>query len=205
MPLTAVASLLTDPDAFFGARTDSLSLRGPLAVVAVLSVVNVASSLLLTHHLSIGNGLGADVATLSTAVGVVFGIVGMFVVWLAYAAVFHGVAVYLGGDADFRSVFYAVGWGFVPAVLGGLVNLFASWYALRGVSSSLSAARYLQQYQSHPVLTVAGYVGVAVLLWQGFLWAFAVSNVEDVELKTGALSVAAPVGVNVVWNLWTLV
>jgi hypothetical protein len=195
-----VLDLLTNPDAFFAERSDDPSLLRPALVVLIVAVIGVIGSypVIQATISALPPEAGAFV-TVIQVVGAVFGVVVSFIIWVLYAVAFRGIAYILfDGDGSFRDTFALVGWGFVPAVFGGLANAAVNFVVFSGVQfpdDPAQVAQFAQELQSRPEFLVAGVLGIAFLLWSAFLWTFAVRYAEGLDLREAALTVAGPVAV----------
>lgn len=202
-----VQSLVLDPDGFFQREAASPAFREPALVVLVVSLVNVLSSLLLVSHVDF-SGQNAAIADtvfgISATFGILFGIVGVFVLWLTYTAVFYALTALADGAGSFRNLFRLVGWGYVPSLVGGILSVGTTWYVLQTLPRGLEAQAYLQQYQTHPAFTVVGVASLAILVWQWFIWVFAIRHARSVTLTRAAVIAALPVGINIAWNVSSL-
>ncbi len=67
-------------------------------------------------------GTLASIASIAGAVGVLGRVV---LVGIVGAAVFHGLSALFDGEGPFRRTPWLTGWGYLPAVLSGVVLMFA--------------------------------------------------------------------------------
>jgi hypothetical protein len=201
-----VLQLLTNPDSFFEARREEPSLLRPGLVVLLVAVVGVVGSVpVLQATVSALPPEAGPFVTVIQVVGAVFGVVFTLVVWLLYALAFHLVgSVAFDASGEFRDTLALVGWGYVPAVFGALVGAVANYVVFSGVrfpDDPQAIGAFVQELQSRPAFLVAGLVGIAFLLWSAFLWTFAVSHAESLDLRESALTVAGPVAVALLFRL----
>lgn len=204
-----VLDVLTNPDAFFARRADDPGLLWPSVIVLLQAAVGVASSYpIVRGTLDALPAEAAGFAAVVVAVSVVGAVVGSFVVWGVYAAVFHGLSALLyDGEGTFATTLSLTGWGFVPGILGGVVTGALSLYALQGVafpSDPQQAAAFGRTLRGQPAFLAASVLGVVFLLWQAFLWTFAVKHARGVTLREAAVTVGVPVAIQAAWQLYSL-
>ncbi|MFC6992359.1 Yip1 family protein [Haladaptatus sp. GCM10025707] len=201
-----ILDLVTNPDAFFRAEAESPRLWGAAGVVLLAGVVGAITSFLLLSRIltALPADVGPAVALLSYTFGVGGALVTQFVVWVLFAVVFHVISIVFDGEGDFRKTLALTGWGFVPAIFGGLLGLGAMYLALQGIPSPTTPEAiepFTLAVTRSSVLQVAGLVGIAFTLWSAFLWAFAVKYARHVTLGQGILIVALPVAVSIALTL----
>lgn len=208
--MPSISTLVTDPDAFFRDRTESPSWVGPALVVTLIAVLGVVAGVIrirtmgqITEQIMAGTEGGAEFTGIVQAfqlAGVVIGFVATYVLWLLYGAYFYGASALFDGNGGFTTTLKFVGWGFVPSLVGSILNLLivVYRYQIRGfdVPSDLSgqaAAQYIQQISSGPLVTLTAVLGIVFTLWSGLLWTFAVKNARQLTTKQAAITVVLPV------------
>lgn len=215
--MSPISSLLTDPDAFFRDRSDSPSLKGPVAVITLIAVLGAITATIefrATADLfeSVVGEAGGDAATTAFQVfqiiGLAIGVVVPYVIWLLYAGLFYGVSALFDADGSFTTTLAFVGWGFVPSVVGSLLQLFITVYRfeVRGVDvptevTEESIQQFSQQIASGPLVALSAALGIVFTLWSGLLWAFAMKHARSLSFRRAAITVVVPVGLGVLWSL----
>jgi len=193
-------SLLTDPERFFERRREAPTLRGPGMVVSFVGLANVVgiAALLRVSVREAPEEARGYVATgyLITALSAV---VGAFAVWLVYAALVHLASGRLGGDGGFARTLWAVGWGFLPAVLASLLYSVGVAYAAFSLPPPDPAAlsAFGRSVRATPLVRLTGGVGVVFTLWQGLIWTAGVKHAHGMTSRRAALAAALPVAVSV--------
>lgn len=194
----ADVSYLTDPDEFFAQRADDPDWVVPLLLVVSAGVLPAIGTWYSARQLS-PPGSGAF-ATITGVVGGASALVGLVVVWVLGAAVFHGVSALFDGEGSFWRTLWLSGWGYVPALLSGGVTMVAFVLAADTVPAAETAQEFVQinrQLQQHQYLQWATYFGTVMSLWQGVVWTFAVRHARGVEVTQAAVAVAPVVLFNV--------
>lgn len=204
-----VGTLLTNPGDFFDERAAGPSLTGPAAVVALLALLGVASTVVTL--LQMMNALPEDVRPFFV-VGGLFGslvaVVVPLVTWLLYALAFHVITYFFDGEGEFRRTFIFTGWGFVPRLFTALVSLVVTVYVSTAVQPPADPAgftAYSQQLQSSALLQASSAVGVLFTLWSAYIWVAAVQRARDVTRFQAAVAVAIPVAIAILLTVVSLV
>jgi|GEM_PF-830946 len=229
----SVSTLITDPDAFFAARSDDLSIKGPLVVVTLVAVVGSVATVIQNQHLvpliepvfrdtlneSAENMSSSDIdrsIDLFVQVYLVFSygfaLIGPYIVWVLYGAVFHAISVVFDGTGSFRGTMVVTGWGRLPAVFGSAVTVAVNYYQyeIRGVSLStnvsgenaFTAAQQIQPPDA--VLLLNAGLTIAFTFWAAYLWVHGLQYARDLSRRQAALTVAIPVLVSVLFSLQNL-
>jgi hypothetical protein len=204
-----VTQLLTNPDAFFARRADSPGLRGPVVVVLLVALVGIAGSLpVLQATLAVLPQEASGFAPVFYAISAVGALVGTFVIWLIYAGAFHAIsAVLYEGEGPFSRTLALTGWGFVPAILAGIVSAIVAVAVFQGMvlpDDPQQIQRFVRTLQRRPEFLVASVFGMLTLLWQGFLWAFAMKHGREITLREATVTVAIPVAVALALQVFNL-
>ncbi|MFC6726331.1 Yip1 family protein [Halobium palmae] len=202
-----VLDLLTNPDDFFERRAADPGYLRPALIVLAAAVFGAVSSVpVMQATLGAIPETAGGLATAFQAIGVIAGLVGAFVRWILYAAAFYAIAkVAFDGDGGFGATFALTGWGFVPAILGGALSAVAYFYAagtLQSPQTPQQIAIYTRQLQSHPAVLAVGLLSIVILLWSAFLWTFAVKHVQNLSMRSAAITVAVPTALGVLLGLW---
>ena len=205
-----LADLLTNPDGFFRRRAEAGGLRGPALVVTLLALVNaVAAYPGIRASVQVLPEQAAAMGGLIYVLGLAFAFVVTFVVWALYAGVFHGLSAFaFDGEGSFGRTLSVTGWGFLPGIVGGAINAVVSFSVYASVSlpaDPQAAARVAARLQSDPLVMLAGALGIAFLLWQAFLWTFAIHHVRGLSMRDAAITVGIPVAIALLWRLNGLV
>ena len=195
-----VPDILTDPDAFFARAAEEGGLIGPGLVVLLVSVVGAVTAVPGLRAATAAMPPEMEgIASLVLLIGIGGALLGPFVGWLLYAGAFHLVSrIALDGEGPFRQTLSLAGWGFVPAIAGAAVSGVLTYLAFQSLTIPTDpnqAAAFARAIQNDPLVRLSSVLGVAFLLWQGFLWTFAVRHARGIGLRDAALTVAVPLGV----------
>lgn len=204
-----LADLLTDPDRFLEREVESGGFARPVAVVAVLGVVNALSGVpVVRATFAALPDTVAAFAGIGYAAAIVGGFLGAFVAWLAYSAVFLAIArIAFDGDGSFTRTLRATAWGFAPAIVVSAASGVVAFYVLQSVTFPADPAgiqAFAEGLQRRPPFLAVGVLGVFFLLWQAFIWIFGVRHAQEVDLRDAAITVGVPVAAMILWRVYTL-
>lgn len=181
------ATPLLRPTAFFEERP-APGLVEPTLVVLAAGMLLMGSTVLVVD-------LGVEGTPAQLAVGVALaGLVGGVAAWGFVSLVVFAVSALLGGEGGgLRETAAALGWGYLPMVVGGVVDVAA---ALLFSETTATVPDPL----ADPRSLVLAALGVGFILWQGYVWFAAVRHVRNLTSLQAALAVTIPVGLPlVVW------
>ena len=227
---TDYKSLLTDPDAFFRERSESPSLKGPLAVVTLIAFLGSLATVVQNDTLVsalrpvIEDALANSSANMTRseadsavnfaiqiylAVSYGFALVGPYVVWLLYGVVFHAISAVFDSEGAFSRTMAFTGWGRVPAVFGSLVTLLVNYYQyeIRGVDvptdvSAENAFQAVQQIQPPTsIVLLNGLLSIAFTLWAAYIWVYAMKHARSLTRRQALITISIPVLVSLLLTL----
>ena len=201
-----VLDLFTNPDRFFRQRADDVGLVRPALVVTALGLVGGLGAIpVLQATFGAMPEEASAFAGLAYVLAPVGGIVGAYVRWLLYTVAFHAISAYVyDGEGTFQQTLGVTGWGFLPGIVGAVVTAVLTFYALQSMTLPTSpeqAQAFGQQLTRQPLVVLSTVIGILFLLWQAFLWTFAVEHARGITLREAAITVAVPVAVAVLLNL----
>lgn len=205
-----IGELFTDPDGFFERAAAEDELAKPAGVILLVGVVGALSSLpVLRATVAAMPPEAGSFAALAYVFGIGGALVGAFVLWALYAGTMHVIST-LAFDAEgsFRRTLAVTAWGFVPAIFAAVVSGGLAYVAFQSItipSDPAETAGFARALQSDPRLQLASVLGIAFLLWQGFLWTFAVSHARNLRIREAVITVSVPVGIDVLWRVVNLV
>jgi len=117
--------VLIDPREFFENKIkEDPDFKQPLMIIGAMAVISAISAYIIASKL-IGN-LPSDVASVAqigAAIGAIFAIISVFIMWLVYSGIFYGISLVLSGQGTFKRVCEFVAYGFLPSILGSVLSL----------------------------------------------------------------------------------
>lgn len=206
----SLSNLLTNPDAFYEQIGDDPSLLPPVMIVLVTAILGAAASYPMFQQVQ--SALPAEASGISTFImvsAVIGGLLGPFLAWLILTGVFHAIsALVFDGSGSFSGNLAMVGWGYVPGIIGSVFTAVGNFYLYRDVtfpSDPQAIQPFINDLKSQPEFMAISLVGIIILLWQAFIWAYAEKHARNLELRDAAITVGAPVALFVAWQLYQLV
>ncbi len=186
--------LLTDPDSFFRRQTGESSMTWSFAMVLLSAVLGTAGPMYILWRASLLFPENPVLATqnLFSFLGSVVGIV---VLWVVYAGLFQIISTVFGGSGEFRETLKVVGWGYLPRVVLGFMSLGVALSVTSGVtfpSGLEERAQVAATLLADPAFSTVGLLGFVFIVWQGFLWVFAVKHARNLDTRSAAMTVAGP-------------
>lgn len=198
--LPSLRDALTHPRSFFVREAADPGLRGPVAIVSVLAVVGLLSSIPAFRALVGAVPEGARTfVVIGLVVGGIVGLLRPFVIWLAYALMFHGLSALFDAEGEFRDLFALAGWGFAPNVVSAVVRgvVIALLVAGAGFSSPGDGLRTVQSGMAGPVGLLLQGFSLLMTLWSAWLWTHAVEAARGIPRRQAAIVVGVVVVVGV--------
>lgn len=213
-------SLLTDPETFFQQRSENPGLLRPLVVVFLAAIASIGSSVLLVQTLS--TELPAFFIIFQAG-GVIFGFFGQFIAWVIFTILFYLISIAVGGEGSLGDTFKLTGWGFVPAIIGGIISTIAYYIALQATEvpsfpenitlqnqqQIAEAGRELTEFtiaiSTHPAIQISAVIGILLLIWQIVIWVFGVKEARDLTTRKAVIAVGIPAGLYLLIRLYSLI
>lgn len=202
--LSSLRSALVSPASFFQREAADPSLRGPVVIVAAVAVIGVLSSIPVMQATLGSMPEGASsFGVIGLVIGVVFGMIGPFIVWLLYALVFYLLSALFDGDGEFRDVFALIGWGFAPRIVSSIVG--GAVVVVLVSQGEFATPQQVQQFSQSVLTSPLGVfnrvVSLAMTLWSAWIWVYAVREARDLSKRGAAITVGVVVFVAIVLGL----
>lgn len=213
----SITNVITDPNASFRNRSDNPGLLRPLGIVFLAALASIIAPL-LTYRAFVAAGAPA-IATFSFAGGVIGAFFSQFIAWIIFSLVFYLLSIAVGGSGSLGDTFKLNGWGFVPAILAGIVTAIGQLIALQNTTVPDLPQTFNQQtataffeamtefqaaIQSDPAVRIATLIAILLTVWQGIIWLYATKQARDLSFRGAAITVGIPVGLLVVFSLYGL-
>ncbi len=205
--------LLINPRAFFDGMftAEKPELKIPVVIVVVLALISgitamAASSVTAQLMPAELGGMGAIMG----AVGLIAAFVGTFLMWVIWAAVFHGISALRGGKGSFNNTLAVAGYGLAPQIISALIGAVFSYSYFSGitvptVTDPMQIQAVVEEMMAAPELMMVSLVGIIFLLWSANIWIFGLMEARRISVKDAALSVLVPVAVSIAFTLWQYV
>jgi hypothetical protein len=198
--VSSILLLCTDPDGFF--RRDPKewsSLKIPAVIVLIAGIIGAISAYLVSRTILQIFPVSLQSATgLVTVIGAAGGLISVFFIWAAYTVVFYVISMIFMGKGTFTRTLAAMGYGFLPTTIGGLIDLIVLWAYLPGVQ--VSRVKDVMDIQSattalthSPLFQITGLISTIFLLWSASIWIFGLRYSRELTLRNAVISVGLPV------------
>jgi hypothetical protein len=204
-------TLLVNPNAFFSRDTSEWEpLRVPALIVLVAAFLAGASAYLTTDLIA---GLMPSNVQVPQGIMGIAGtggaIVGTFVFWVAWAAVFHVLSLFFQGQGTFRRTLAVTGYGYLPILFGNAISLVIYGISMPGIH--VTPVHDVQELQPaitalmhQPVLILVSLLGIIFLIWAANIWIFGIRHARVLSLRDAAITVGVPVVLYLIATIWQL-
>jgi hypothetical protein len=201
--VSSILLLCTDPDGFFRRDPKDWSdLKIPAAIVLISGLLSATAGYLVTRVLS---GIFPEGMQGVSSILPIMGFAaaaGAFVVvlltWAAYTAVFSIISMIFMGKGTYTRTLAAVGYGFLPTAIGGLIDLIILWTYLPGIQ--VSPVKDVMDIQSattalthSPVFQITGLVSTIFLFWSASIWIFGLRYSREISVRNAVITVGIPI------------
>jgi hypothetical protein len=187
--------LLVNPNAFFSKRkTTKPKLGISVLIVLIYSIPSAITIILLSIEIEgeivfpIGQRIGQSIKR----------IVGSYLGWLLFSAVFYGISALFKGEGRFGKVAEFIALGYIPLIFGEIINHCIYYYIL--LSSAQAIA--LNMLRTHQWL--GAIIGIVFTLWSTILWIFGLKHARNLTTRNAIISVAIPVAASLSLNIYLL-
>ena len=204
--------LLINPRAFFdgmfaGEKPD---LKIPVAIVVVLALLSGVTAMTVSSiTVQIMPAELAGMGTVMSAIGFIAAFIMTFLMWIIWAAVFHGISALRGGKGSFNNTLAVAGYGFAPQIISGIISAVFSWWYFSGltlpvVTDPLQIQAVVEEMMAAPELMAISAIGMIFLVWSANIWIFGLMEARRIGAKDAAIAVLIPVAVSVAFTLWSV-
>jgi hypothetical protein len=214
------ADLFLKPDAFFqDLITKKESLGKPAVIIVAAGIAAGAYACLvggLTAEMMAGIMAGMEtIIVLSAFFGALFF---TFIFWVLWSGVIFAISVVFKGNGSFKRTMEIVGYGYLPQVVGLLINSMVAYLFIPAVNvPTLSAAavqdpeliqeatKALMHDPSMMALTqITSVVSIVFLVVSANIWIFGLKHARGLSLRDAAICVSVPVIVYIIYILYMM-
>lgn len=121
---------------------------------------------------------------------VVFGVLGVFLVWIVAGVVMHLIATASTGGSSLGTTLGVTGYGMLPSIANTILGLGLAYLSLRTVQLSggpeAVAAQFQQVFQQGGLFR--SLLNWAFLLWQAIIWTAGLEQVHDISRANAAVA-----------------
>ncbi|MDD1678222.1 MAG: YIP1 family protein [Methanomicrobiales archaeon] len=205
--------LLFVPDRFFRENNNISGLAIPVLLVGIVGVLSAISAYFVTQVTiqailpALPSGT-SQYMTIAMSFAVIGGMLGAYILWLVATVVFFGLSALFKGSGDLRKGFEYIGYGFLPQIFGGVINLylyyeFATTVNIPRITDPTLINEVTRSLMSNQYIALATLVGILFLLWSANLWIFGLKYARNLETRDAAICVIVPVGIYVLYTVFS--
>jgi hypothetical protein len=205
--------LLLVPDRFFREKEGVPGLTIPVLIIGMVGVLSAIGAYFVTQvtiqailpALPSGTQQYMSIAIVFAVVG---GILGAYILWLVATVIFFGISALFRGKGALRTCFEHIGYGFLPQIFGGLINIylfyqFAATVKIPKITDPTLVNQVTTSLMTDPYFKLTTLVGIIFLLWSANIWIFGLKYARNLEIRDAAISVGIPVGIYILYSLFT--
>ncbi|MEF8851140.1 MAG: YIP1 family protein [Haloarculaceae archaeon] len=211
-------ALLFDPEEFYEEYLGSRGLRSEILIVALVGVVGLVGNYLAREQVStaftqaefpINSDTNFELIRL-----VIEPLVGVFLLWIGLALALYGVSWLYSTVGQFYELLKRSAWAVVPLLVANLLHTVAVTYAAFQVTEDdvadlevprppVDRAQFMwDQAAGEVYVTATVLVAVVFVVWGGYIAAYAVRDVRDLETDEALRVAAVPAGLYALYVLY---
>ncbi|MFP3908232.1 MAG: YIP1 family protein [Archaeoglobaceae archaeon] len=209
-------NLISDPGRFFEElKGKEISLKVPLLIILVLSIIGGINQFLITIKLA--EAFPSDFAGI-VRLGAYIGFIGSFavmmIVWVAVSAIMHVISSYFGGQGLFKRTLEFTGYGFMPSILASAITtaVGAQYIASARVPklsmTDIQSGEFVNEIMSTMLPADFVYFSIIVSLafgvWSLTIWTFGLKHARGLSTRNAAITVLLPFLAYVGYTAYTL-
>jgi hypothetical protein len=206
--VSSILLLCTDPDGFFRSDQKEWSdLKIPAVIVFIAGIIGA-----IFAYLRVPVMMQIYPENLRAAMGIVtylaipLGFIGVFLEWVVFTGILFVISMIFIGKGTFTQTLAAIGYGFLPTTIGGLIDLIILWTYLPGIQVSpvkdvMDIQSAIMALTNSPVFQITGLISIIFLLWSANIWIFGLRYSRELTLRNATISVGLPVLVYIVITL----
>jgi hypothetical protein len=208
-----IPDLLLVPDRFFREREGVSGLTIPVLIIGIVGILSAIGAYFVTPvTLQVVVPMlpsdGQQILGIIMALAVVWGAIFPYIQWLVVTIIFFGLSVLFKGTGEISKSFEYIGYGFLPQIFGGVINIYLSYlFAVTAdvprVTDPTLINQVTQSLMNNPYFELATLVGVIFLLWSTNIWIFGLRYARNMDIRDAAISVGVPVGIYILYTLYS--
>jgi hypothetical protein len=204
-------NLILNPNLFFSEKSkNDVKLIYPALVIFVNAIFAVITGFLLINKIK--EALPSEASSfilIGAAIGAFGGLIGAFANWIILTGIFYLISSLFNSEGSFKRTLEFVGYGFVPLIFASFINIFVFYSSISSINLSqdpqLIATQMSNLMSSNPLYRISQIVGILCTLLCANIWIFALLHARNMSFKNAALTVCIPVGLSLIYSIYTLV
>jgi len=207
--------ILTNPNKFFEAKMgEEVSLKLPALIVLIIGIISGIGAYFmggLTAEMLSGSVPAEAQAVLSfiPISGAIAAVIGSFIFWIVFAAIFFGISYLFKGEGKFKRTLEFVGYGYIPMIISGVISAIfiyniVSTVHIPVVTDPAKMAEALEPLMKNPMMQLSYAISILFMLWSANIWVFGLKHARNLTTKNALITVAIPVAVYVLWTIYQM-
>jgi hypothetical protein len=199
-----MTNVLTNPDQFFAELSaKDTKLMTPFIIVLVAAIISAISAAMMMDVITPAlPEEAAPLASIIAAIGVVMGLIVMFILWLLYAGAFYVISIFFSGEGTFKRCLEFTGYGFIPMIVSAAIGLAVSIIVYPTIDFSVENPELLKQtLMQDPLVQASAVVGIFLTLWSANIWIFGVKHARNLSARNALITVGVPVGLYLIYTI----
>lgn len=197
--------VLTDPNGFFKRKSnEEIEFKTPLMIIFLMAIIGAITAVLMMQNVM--GALPEEAAAfagIGAVVGAIFAVIGTFIAWAIYGAIFYVISVLFKGEGSFKRLMEFISYGFIPSIISSIVSAFYTTRAYANIDFS-NPELIQDALLADPTLKIAGLVGIIFTLWSANIWIFALVHSRNLSVKNAAMTVGIPILLSILYSLYQL-
>ncbi|WP_220680639.1 Yip1 family protein [Methanofollis formosanus] len=208
-----IVDLLLNPDTFFREREGhEAGLKFPLLFVLLAGLAAAPGAYVVAGMT--GPLLPPEAQSylgIVMAIAVVAAFFSTIIFYIVFVIVFYLLSLVFKGSGDIKKSFEAVGYGYLPLVVGYLLSSLAIIYYAPSfvfpqvdLTTPAGAEALNQVIASSPMTMISSILGILFMLWAANIWIFGMRYARSLTLRNAAITVGVPVGIYIIFQISAL-
>ncbi|WP_229121574.1 YIP1 family protein [Halapricum desulfuricans] len=196
--------LFIDPNDFFE-KLGEPTMGSSVKIIVIVAVTNTIPIFYLIYLVwnTFQPGVLKLAVMFGTVLGAISGIFGTFVIWFITTCAIVAVSGLLfDGKGTLRKAMKYISWGFIPAIIAGLLSSLLILVSLQGVvipERPETMAQSVVRAQQGVITVFIAIIRSMSLIWMGVLWTFGIKHARKISIREAAVSAAPPVVFGIIW------
>lgn len=199
-----VMNLISDPNGFFEKLKDKeVSLKVPLLIIIVLSIIGGINQFLITSKLAEAFPSDfAGIVRLGAYLGFIGSLAAMLIAWLVVSAIMHAISSYFGGQGLFKRTMEFAGYGFIPSIIASAITTAVGAQYITSARvpqlsmGDIQSGEFMNELMSSMLPTDFVYFSIIVSLafgvWSLTIWTFGLKHARELTTRNAAITTLIP-------------
>ncbi|MHC1754942.1 MAG: YIP1 family protein [Methanosarcina sp.] len=205
-------NLLFDPNSFFREKSrNNVDFKYPVLITLVIAIIAMVSSFLVMNMFRglLPSDMNSYMSATAILFGTIGGLIGAFLNWFILAGILYSISYVFNSKGSFKRTLEFIGYGFVPITFSSLINAVVMYKLTASVDFSSQDSQFItqgiqQMFSNNPLFYTSQIIGILCLLLSAYIWVFALLYARNMSIKNATLTVSIPVGLYIVYQLYSL-